>query len=384
MYLKTSNLKFSAYGTEGNYIKPKGYTETVIDVMDDTEIDCFFISNEPVYLKLINGIGLIVVSHDCDYYESFSFYRPIILKPGIAFNFICISGDIEYQAAYLSLRKEKSRNKIIYSKIRHNIVISEIIGYYYHIRNPKYELLNEVHDFWEIYFIDYGQIIMEIDDKPFILLPNNFIFFAPYQKCSISTKILNKPCSYMKILFRANIRNCEMLKNHIFTLTNNIRKLLEHYIKISDRNHFTDDDLMLAYLQLMISQIIREQSHVELFDKSLENPLQAKYDEEMLNSILMYIEKNIMSPISLKTLCDEFNISKGVLYKCFQTKLGISPIKYINNQRLTLSAKLIKSNDYTITMISQMLGYNSVHYFSRQFKDFYGISPSEYASTIYY
>ena len=44
---------------------------------------------------------------------------------------------------------------------------------------------------------------------------------------------------------------------------------------------------------------------------------------------------------------------------------------------------LIKESTHTISEISAMLGFTSVHYFSRKFKQEYGITPSDYAKSIY-
>ena len=57
--------------------------------------------------------------------------------------------------------------------------------------------------------------------------------------------------------------------------------------------------------------------------------------------------------------------------------------KYINELKLSRSKQLIKENKYTISEIAFMLGFNSIHYFSRTFTQHYEISPSEYAKTIF-
>ena len=43
---------------------------------------------------------------------------------------------------------------------------------------------------------------------------------------------------------------------------------------------------------------------------------------------------------------------------------------------------LLRNQDYNITQISEILGFSSVHYFSRRFKAVVGMSPSEYATSI--
>ena len=59
------------------------------------------------------------------------------------------------------------------------------------------------------------------------------------------------------------------------------------------------------------------------------------------------------------------------------------PKKYINELKLEKSRQMICENKYTISEIALMLGFNSIHYFSRAFTQKYNMPPSEYAKTIY-
>ena len=51
--------------------------------------------------------------------------------------------------------------------------------------------------------------------------------------------------------------------------------------------------------------------------------------------------------------------------------------------KLDKSCQLIKEDRYTISEIALLLGFNSIHYFSRAFTQKYGIAPSEFAKQIY-
>ena len=53
------------------------------------------------------------------------------------------------------------------------------------------------------------------------------------------------------------------------------------------------------------------------------------------------------------------------------------------NLKLNKGKLLIKESTHTISEISSMLGFTSVHYFSRKFKQEFGITPSDYAKSIY-
>jgi len=91
----------------------------------------------------------------------------------------------------------------------------------------------------------------------------------------------------------------------------------------------------------------------------------------------------ICSPISIDELCSKFLVSRSSLQTLFKNNLNTSPKKYINDLKLSKSKQLIKENKYTISEISFMLGFNSIHYFSRAFTQHYEIRPSEYAQTVF-
>ena len=59
-----------------------------------------------------------------------------------------------------------------------------------------------------------------------------------------------------------------------------------------------------------------------------------------------------------------------------------SPKSYLLNIKLQKSKELIRENQYTISEIADMLGFSSIHYFSRLFKKYFDLSPSEYAKEI--
>lgn len=70
------------------------------------------------------------------------------------------------------------------------------------------------------------------------------------------------------------------------------------------------------------------------------------------------------------------------LRKLFKKEVGMSPLEYMTNLRMKSAERLLTAmwtNDYTITEISQMCGYEDALYFSRVFKKYYGCSPTSFA-----
>ena len=82
--------------------------------------------------------------------------------------------------------------------------------------------------------------------------------------------------------------------------------------------------------------------------------------------------------ISVPFLAKECGISESYLKKIFIKKFGISPIKYIIQLKINYACDLFRSELYTVSQIAQMCGYDNVYYFSRQFKEYTGVTPTEF------
>ncbi|WP_394914895.1 helix-turn-helix transcriptional regulator [uncultured Robinsoniella sp.] len=88
------------------------------------------------------------------------------------------------------------------------------------------------------------------------------------------------------------------------------------------------------------------------------------------------------SSLTLQQVCRENCVSSALLQQIFRRNLGTGVIEYYNNLRIERAMHLIQIGKYNMTEISDILGYNSLHYFSKCFKKAVGIPPTAYASSI--
>jgi AraC-like DNA-binding protein len=70
-------------------------------------------------------------------------------------------------------------------------------------------------------------------------------------------------------------------------------------------------------------------------------------------------------------------LSQSLLYKKIKALTGLNVVEFIREIRLNYSMELLRAGELTIADISMMCGYSTPAYFSRVFKDFFGITPSE-------
>ena len=114
---------------------------------------------------------------------------------------------------------------------------------------------------------------------------------------------------------------------------------------------------------------------------------QLNEDEIKSNSVddcISFIQKNYSnSELSLNLVAENFFISTSYLSKIIKNKTGHNFTDYLNKLRINRSIELLKSSkNYTIKEISDMVGYNSQHYFSRAFKNYTGKSPIQYKKEV--
>jgi len=96
-----------------------------------------------------------------------------------------------------------------------------------------------------------------------------------------------------------------------------------------------------------------------------------------LQKMIDYIEENIMIDIEMNTLAKMMHCSKHDFQRIFAYLVGLPLSEYIKNRRLTLAGEDIRNAKEKIIDISLKYGYESHSSFSRSFREFHGITPSE-------
>lgn len=100
---------------------------------------------------------------------------------------------------------------------------------------------------------------------------------------------------------------------------------------------------------------------------------------EIIKPAIDYIHENYTKEIiSIEALSEMCNITPEYFRRIFKTFYGVSPVRYINNLKITMAKELLESKMYSVTEAANQAGYTDMAHFSREFKRSMGISPSEY------
>ncbi len=143
-------------------------------------------------------------------------------------------------------------------------------------------------------------------------------------------------------------------------------------------------------IDLLIKQsmnLIENRNRIEI--KPLENkeikdiltptPLQSA-DQQLLEKVVKLINENISDPdLSVEFLAENIGISRVHLYRKLKELTNQSPSDFIKTIRIKQAAVQLANQKVQVSEVAYSVGFSNLSHFSNSFKEYYGISPTEYA-----
>ena len=97
-----------------------------------------------------------------------------------------------------------------------------------------------------------------------------------------------------------------------------------------------------------------------------------------IQKMLSYIWEHYAETVTLEDIAGAVGISRSEAGRCFNTYMGCSPVDALIQYRLQMAHRFIRDTTLTLQEVSDSCGFNSVHYFSRRFRQTYGYAPGQY------
>jgi len=299
------------------------------------------------------------------------------------------------------LDKHKSERKLttlVENRTTYNADYSELNIYE---TNAFAEKISLKFDFPIIASMLTGKKIMHLDGLPsFDFFPGESVVVPTNQEMVIDFPIANKKdptqCLALAIcpnkisevaenfnekVSIENENNDWSLDNISSHLTNQVQvnHLIERLVYTFTKNNKSKDVLLDLMIQELIIRLLQTKAK-----HSILNDQQGVFSDTRIGTVIKYIKEHLTDKnINVDSLAKKAYMSSSHFHKKFKNTLGISPIDYINTERIKFAKKLISSdNSIRVSDVAFKSGFNSVSYFNRQFKKHELIIPSQYRKIV--
>ena len=273
------------------------------------------------------------------------------------------------------------------------VTIDKLCTTYAYVYSPTFAFKGEQHEAWEIIYLTKGEATVETDELSTVLKSGQIYLHKPYDFHKI--KANNTSCNVGIVSFCSTSKPLYEIADKAFDTTAYQKELL---IKIINEGtlylagiNYVPPLLQNEYVEYASGQVIKNLLEILLIDvirnkRRIEFPSYTLApqgdDNTLVHNIKFFLAKNVNTPLSLKQLSNEFNYSVSHLCNSFKRAMGISIINYFTLLRIEQAKKLITDGKKTIKEISEELNFDTLQYFSFQFKKHTGYSPSQYSNLI--
>ena len=282
-----------------------------------------------------------------------------------------------------------------------SITINRVISVHYFQYMSDFSFPGESHDFWELVCVDRGEIDALAGERRLTLKKGNIMFHKPNEfhnvltngKVSPSLVVIGFVChspaikSFEDQLMSVQDTEKELLAQIIVEARNTFRGRLddpyqEELIFNSEPLTFGSAQLISHYLEQLIIHLYRRYFSYSLPVRSSRFLAEASSGNDTYNRIVRYMEEHLGERMTIDRICRDNLVGRSQLQKLFRDTKGCGVIEFFSMMKIDTAKQMIRDNQLNFTQIADRLGYSSIHYFSRQFKQITTMTPSEYATSI--
>lgn len=288
-------------------------------------------------------------------------------------------------------------NSYIKHSIKNIFPINKIVTIHYFEFDPDFGSKSDVHDFWELVYVDKGILLAQSGEDTITLSQGECFFHPPGELHSHHANGRVAPNIFI-ISFVCTGEAMKALSSRKFTVPGNLRPIISGIISEGKSTFdlpFNDPDL--KKLSLLPDEITGGQQMVRIYleqflimmfryqqtetKKSTANT-RTVVPEHLAETVAAQLDSLVYSKVNIESFCNEMRYSKSYLSKIFLKNYGCTMVDYITDIKIKEAKKLIRENRYNFSQIADLLRFSNSFYFSRVFKKVTGMSPSQYKNSV--
>ena len=342
---------------------------TVCKAMSDMWINCS------------SGMSILHVSQDGENFEHFYLDKPALLKKGMYYALDPFKGNATIQFSANSEPETLGKRPSNSMRVEPTLRIDGFYTFFYQEREPGFLFSGEAHPMYELTYVDQGSLHSVVDGKDSTLEKGDMVLYGPNQWHMQYADVDIAP-RFVTITFDLSDGDLSPLLNGKLTASQHTITLLQRMLREQEQEVADElsNDVILTHLKLLLLLLLRDAALPKQGKLQASNAIHS--ENELIRQAQQYIASHIREKLTVPLVARQVDVSPSYLTALFHKNLQISPGEYIRRLKLQESKQMIRENNLNFTEIAAALQYSTVHHFSRQFKDKFGITPTEYAKSV--
>ena len=253
---------------------------------------------------------------------------------------------------------------------------------------------------FDLVYVEYGELFITDGDHAYHLKENDVLIIRPdtihygHKPCSVKTKFMW--CHFRTsgtYYYSEEIQLPSPNHSSIYSYEDRTSLLiLPLYKRLSPQEAV---EFSVCFSSLMSSNIDKyqqkeqqgqtylsplecQETFLRLLNFLQVMPSQFSPSELLAASIIEYISRHYPDPISLKDIADYFNFHPVHIIRCLKREYGITPNKALTGIRIEHAKRMLVTSNLSINKISYYVGFTTISYFNRTFKEHTGMTPREF------
>lgn len=341
-----------------------------------------FCSETPVHLDYASGMTVLAVSLK-ETFQLFYLDKPVTIAPGVKFALLPFTeASTVRMAAKVGQWPETMDlpEPLTSLQLTRKLAVGSIFTFFYQEKEQGFFFPGEKHPMLELTYVDSGHIHSVSGGHEMTLEQGEFTIYGPNQWHMQYTDA-NCVASYITITFDLAAGDLTPLLNQKRKADQSAATLLRQMLREWREQKPYADDMLICLLETLLVTLLRRGLEKSQFPLQTANALCS--ENEVIGHAVQYISKHLYTKLSVPGVAREAGVSPSYLTALFRKNMQISPGECIRRMKLEESRRLIREGSMNFTQIAQLLQYSTVHHFSRQFKEKFGITPSQYAKSIH-
>ena len=280
------------------------------------------------------------------------------------------------------------------------INIDKIITVFYMELSKNFCYSGEKHDFWEMVYIDKGEMICTADKNRFILKSGEMTFHKPNEFHNLSGNNDVSP-NVSIITFECKSRAMKQFEGKIFKLDGEEKTMLSTLFqealscfKLLDETNpllqklkkvenapFGSSQMTKNLLEIFLIKLSRRTDVItkKMRRSYIIDGVNVPYN---IKEILDFLKTNVYGRITVRDVAKATKKSESAVKQLFYSYQKEGIMHHYNSLKIDEAKRLIKDGRHNMTQISDMLCFNNPQYFTKCFKSHTKMTPSEYKKSL--